>query len=161
MLRIAFASTDHIHVDLHFGGAEQLVIFDVAPGQADLIGVASFAKAEQVGAEGRVGLVGTVQDKVLAKLDFVEGCAAVYAASIGVSSVKRLMSLGIQPIIVDKDHEILDLLNEVSLALVYGGLAWVEKAKAKAEAETGGDKPAPAIVFDDSRHLVTSIDDLE
>jgi nitrogen fixation protein NifX len=29
---------------------------------------------------------------------------------------------GIQPIVVDEGHDIVDLLNEVSLALVYGGL---------------------------------------
>ena len=45
MLRIAFASTDPVHVDLHFGGAEQLVIFDVAPGMADKVGIAAFDKA--------------------------------------------------------------------------------------------------------------------
>lgn len=153
MLRIAFASTDQVHVDLHFGGAENLVIFDVAPGQADLVGVAAFAKAEQSGVEGRTGLAGTVQDKVLAKLDFVQGCAAVYAASIGTSSIKRLMALGIQPIIVDAGHEILDLLNEVSLALVHGGLAWVDRAKAKPPTV------ASAAALDATRMLMTSIDD--
>src|SRR5690348_14561247 len=132
MLRIAFASSDRKTVNLHFGGAESLMIYDVSPGQADLVGVAEFVKAEQIGETGRTGLTGTVHDKVLPKLDFVEGCAAVYAASIGSSSIRRLMKLGIQPIIVDNGHDILDLLNEVSLALIHGGLAWVDRAKAKA-----------------------------
>ena len=114
MLRIAFASTDRLHVDLHFGGAESLVVFDVAPGQADLVGLGQFVKAEQVGEQGRKGIAGTVQDKVLAKLDFLDGCSAVYAASIGASSIRRLMGAGIQPIIVDNGHEIEDLLNELT-----------------------------------------------
>ncbi len=156
MLRIAFASTDRAQVDLHFGGAESLVVFDVAPGQADLVGVGSFVKAEQVGEQGRKGLTGTVQDKVLAKLDFLEGCSAVYAASIGTSSIRRLMAAGIQPIIVDTGHDILDLLNEVSLALVHGGLSWVERARERAIA-THGHPPA----LEPSRRLITSIDDLE
>ncbi len=83
MLRIAFASTDRQHVDLHFGSADSLVLFDVRPGQADLVGVGQFVKAEPVGEQGRQGLAGSSQDKVLAKLDFVQDCAAVYAASIG------------------------------------------------------------------------------
>lgn len=157
MLRIAFASTDRSHVDLHFGGAESLVIFDVAPGRADLVGVAEFALAEQVGSDGRAGLEGTIQDKVLAKLDFVHDCAAVYAASIGTSSIRRLMALGIQPIIVDAGHDILDLLNEVSLALVHGGLSWVDRAKAKAEAAPA----VPSAAMEASRQLITSIDELE
>lgn len=158
MLRIAFASTDRSHVDLHFGGAESLVIFDVAPGQADLVGIAEFALAEQVGSDGRAGLEGTVQDKVLAKLDFVHDCAAVYAASIGTSSIRRLMALGIQPIIVDAGHDILDLLNEVSLALVHGGLSWVDRAKAKAES---APTAVPSAAMEASRRLITSIDELE
>jgi nitrogen fixation protein NifX len=157
MLRIAFASTDRAHVDLHFGGAERLVIFDVAPGRADLVGVAEFVKAETLGTDVRAGLAGTVEDKVLAKLDFVQGCAAVYAASIGTSSIRRLMALGIQPIIVDSGHEILDLLNEVSLALVYGGLPWVDRAKANA---TPDDAP-PQRIEADSHRLLASADDLD
>ncbi len=152
MLRVAFASSDQQKVDLHFGGADSLVIFDIAPGRADLIGSQDFFKAEQVGEAGRTGLTGTVQDKVIPKLEFVEGCAAVYAASIGSNSVRRLMAAGIQPIVVDEGHDIVDLLNEVSLALVYGGLPWVDKAKKKS---------AIAPASGDSRRLIASIDELE
>lgn len=154
MLRIAFASTDRSHVDMHFGGAERLVLFDVSPGQADLVGVADFVKAEPVGEAGRKGLTGTVEDKVLAKLDFVKDCAAVYAASIGTSSIRRLMAAGIQPVVVDSGHDIVDLLNEVSLALAHGGLSWVDRAKAKA---------APRAVADGggvSHRLIRSEDEL-
>lgn len=157
MLRIAFASTNQQNVDLHFGGAERLVLFDVAPGRADLVAIAEFVKSEQIGNTGRAGLQGTVHDKVIAKLDFVKDCAAVYAASIGTSSIKRLMTIGVQPIIVGNGHEILDLLNEVSLALVHGGLSWVEKAQKR-------PPPPPVPIGEDgrpevSRMLMISVDD--
>lgn len=156
MLKIAFASSDQKKVNLHFGGAEQLVIYDVSPGRADLVGIQRFFKAEQVGEAGRGGLSGSAEDKVIPKLDFVDGCAAVYAASIGGNSVRRLMLKGIQPIVVDDGHELLDLLNEVSLALVYGGLPWVEKAKKKAASAT------PSVVAaSESRKLVASMEELE
>jgi len=163
MIRVAFASSDKATVNLHFGGAESLVIYDIKPGQADLVDVRTFLKAEQIGESGRVGLTGTAQDKVLPKLDFVEGCAAVYAASIGTSSIRRLMAQGVQPIIVDNGHEILDLLNEVSLALVYGGLSWVERAKAKAqaEAEQTAQSSAPCDASIASHRLIASVDELE
>ena len=147
MLRVAFASSDRNRVDLHFGGGEQLVVFDVSPGRADLVGIGEFIKAELKGenkdrarAPGPAGAappvsvtIGPDEDKVAAKLDFLVGCAAVYAAQIGASSIKRLMAIGAQPIIVDVGHEILDLLNEVSLAIAQGGLSWVDRAMAKAE----------------------------
>jgi len=157
MLKIAFASTDRVHVDMHFGGAESLVLFDVAPGRADLIGFSEFAKAEQAGSDGRAGLTGTVKDKVIPKLDFVKECAAVYAASIGANSIRRLMALGVQPIIVEPSHEILDLLNEVSLALVYGGLAWVDRAKAKAEQSPEQTASLPTT----SHRLISDASELE
>jgi nitrogen fixation protein NifX len=156
MLKIAFASTDQQKVDMHFGGAERLVIYDVSPGRADLVGIMEFLKAEQVGESGRAGISGTVEDKVIPKLEFVEGCAAVYAASIGANSVRRLMKAGIQPIVVDEGHDIVDLLNEVSLALVYGGLPWVEKAKKKF-----ASAPAPVQDGAESRKLIASVDELE
>ena len=158
MLKIAFASTDRVHVDMHFGGAESLVLFDVAPGRADLIGFTEFAKAEQAGSESRAGLTGTVKDKVIPKLDFVKECAAVYAASIGANSIRRLMALGVQPIIVEPGHEILDLLNEVSLALVYGGLAWVDRAKAKAQPSP---ELAASIPVTTSHRLISDASELE
>ena len=34
---------------MHFGGAESLMIYDVSPGHADLVGVGEFVQAEQVG----------------------------------------------------------------------------------------------------------------
>jgi nitrogen fixation protein NifX len=160
MLRIAFASTDQQKVDLHFGGADSLVIFDVSPGRADLVAYQGFVKAEQVGESGRAGVTGTVADKVIPKLDFVDGCAAVYAASIGSNSVRRLMMKGIQPVVVDEGHEIVDLLNEVSLALVYGGLPWVDKAKAKALKPATAQTAAPSPPRE-SRRLVASIEELE
>ena len=160
MLKIAFASTDQQKVDMHFGGAENLVIYDVSPGRADLVATMGFFKAEQVGEAGRAGVTGTVADKVIPKLEFVEGCAAVYAASIGSNSVRRLMKAGIQPVVVDEGHDIVDLLNEVSLALVYGGLPWVDKAKKKAET-AAAPAPSAAPESSESRKLIASVDELE
>jgi nitrogen fixation protein NifX len=172
MLRVAFASSDRSRVDLHFGGGEQLVVFDVSPGRADLVGIGEFIKAElkgenkdrarqPAGAALPVSVtIGPEEDKVAAKLDFLAGCAAVYAAQIGASSIKRLMAIGAQPIIVDVGHEILDLLNEVSLAMAQGGLSWVDRAMARAErasanAQTVSGLPAM------SQRLWVSADEIE
>jgi nitrogen fixation protein NifX len=160
MIKVAFASNDFSRVNLHFGAAESFVIYDVSVGEADMIGIGRFRKVEMKGENRDKGLPRIIaeatadsmpeqpetaspdvpieevelapDDKVIAKLDFLDGCAAVYAASIGASSIKRLMARRIQPIIVDNGHDIEDLLNEVSLALVYGGLSWVDQAKAAA-----------------------------
>lgn len=183
MLRVAFASTDQQRVNTHFGAAERFVIYQVRPGEAELAAIGDFAAAVMKGENRDKRLPpGTVytpgpemaakpgeldkppEDKVVAKLEFLGGCAAVYAASIGTSSIKRLMSVGIQPIIVDNGHDIEDLLNEVSLALACGGLlSWVDKAAAKAAA-AGQGTPAARMGADSGAgqhyRLITSADDL-
>ena len=174
MLRIAFASSDRTRVDLHFGGGERLVVFDVSPGRADLVGTGEFIKAELKGENKDRGLsraelspdppvavtIGPDEDKVAAKLEFLQGCAAVYAAQIGASSIKRLLGIGVQPIIVDVGHDIHDLLNEVSLAMFHGGLSWVERAMAKAR-ETGTREIVAETTSINSQRLFTSIEELD
>ncbi|PWC42390.1 NifB/NifX family molybdenum-iron cluster-binding protein [Azospirillum sp. TSO22-1] len=165
MIRVAFASDDQAHVNLHFGGGERFVVYDVRPGEADLVTVAEFVRAQQKGvnAERAPGEPppsapdpdAPVEDKVAVKLAFLEGCSAVYAASIGASAIKRLMAAGIQPIIVDKGHDILDLLNEVSLAQVHGGLPWVTRALRAAGAPAAPARGATV------HRLITSIDDMD
>ncbi|WP_333875433.1 NifB/NifX family molybdenum-iron cluster-binding protein [Methylobacter sp.] len=150
MIKVAFASSDQTHVNLHFGAGERFVIYEVAPGQAELVAIGEFVPAVMTG-DNRFQNVPVGQnaflieeipvhpdavpmsheDKVASKLEFLKDCAAVYAASIGASSIKRIMAAGIQPIIVNTGSAILDHLNEISMALGEGGLAWVEKAKAK------------------------------
>ena len=192
MIRVAFASTDNEHVDMHFGAAERLVVFDIARNRADLVGVGEFTKVEMKGEnrlidlpeeqrtrditdllrrvpfmrtlywrvfrnrasvftklarlgkepyapsleEARLPLDRPPEDKVVAKLEFLKGCAAVYAASIGASSVKRLMAANIQPIIVEPGHAIEDLLNRVNAAMHHGGVAWIEQAIGRAVANS-------------------------
>ncbi|QFY41517.1 vanadium nitrogenase [Candidatus Methylospira mobilis] len=157
MIKIAFASKDQAHVNLHFGAAESFIIYEVAPGRAELVAVGEFIPVEMKGDLKNMGLeeepeasqeppqdnwiaahgeelVKPKEDKVAVKLEFLAGCAGVYAASIGSSSIRRLMNAGIQPIIVENGRAIEDLLNDISLALGKGGTAWIDRALAKARA---------------------------
>ncbi|WP_349569848.1 NifB/NifX family molybdenum-iron cluster-binding protein [Azotobacter salinestris] len=180
MIKVAFASNDRVNVNLHFGAADTLVVYDVSPGYAELLGVGEFVKVNMKG-ENRFKALSDEQtnvidlqlsaeelerlaakppeDKVIAKLDFLDGCSAIYAASIGTSSIKRLIAAGIQPIIVGTGQTIEDLLNEVSLALHCGGLSWVERPRARAEHAA----LAPAAPHESAGglRLITSIEELE
>jgi nitrogen fixation protein NifX len=157
MIRVAFASSDQTQVNLHFGAAEQFVIYDVLPGKAELIGIGEFVRSEmkgvnrdkalpdgyvpipveQWGPPSTIGPDGEIipADKVGEKLEFLKECAAIYATSIGQSSIKRLMEASIQPIIVANNHDIVALLTEISDALSQRGkLSWVDRALAKSKA---------------------------
>ena len=86
-LKVAFATTDMKHVNQHFGSAQSFALYAVDLENANLLEVAQFGKLEQDGNE----------DKLVAKIDLLKGCAAVYCQAIGSSAVKQLMANGIQP----------------------------------------------------------------
>lgn len=130
MLKVAFASTDRTRVNQHFGAAEGFAVYEVTPGKATLVGVAEFAEESMDGNE----------DKLAAKVDFLDGCAAVYVMAIGASAIKKLMAKGIQPIRVDEIDGIDELLTEISKAMNDGGVAWIDRAMATQEKTKSEDR---------------------
>lgn len=128
MIKVAFASTDRSRVNQHFGSAEGFAVYEVTSDKATLVGIAEFAEEAMDGNE----------DKLAAKVDFLEGCAAVYVMAIGASAIKKLMAKGIQPIRINEVDAIDTLLGEISRAISDGGVVWVDRAiaaQAKAKAE--------------------------
>lgn len=130
MLKVAFASTDRVRVNQHFGAAEGFVVYEVTPEKATLVGVAEFAEEAMDGNENKLG----------AKIDFLEGCAAVYVMAIGASAIKKLMAKGVQPIRVDEVDGIDDLLLETAKAMTEGGVAWIDRALAAQEKTKSDDR---------------------
>ena len=130
MLKVAFASTDRSRVNQHFGAAEGFAVYEVTPDKATLVGVAEFAEEAMDGNEDKLG----------AKVEFLEGCAAVYVMAIGASAIKKLMAKGIQPIRVDEIDGIDELLTEISRAMKEGGVAWIDRAIAAQTKVAEGDR---------------------
>ena len=128
MIKVAFASTDRTRVNQHFGSAEAFAVYEVTPDKATLVGVAEFAEESMDGNEG----------KLAAKVDFLDGCAAVYVLAIGASAIKQLTARGIQPIRINEVDTLDDLLRDISTAIGEGGVAWIERAiAAQARADSG------------------------
>ena len=129
MIKVAFATTDRLRVNQHFGAAEAFAIYEVTPDKATLVGIGEFAEEAMDGNE----------DKLIAKVDFLEGCAAVYVMAVGASAIKKLMAKGIQPIRTAEVDAVDELLAEISLAMTEGGVAWVDRAMA-AQAKKSADR---------------------
>ena len=120
MIKVAFATTDRLRVNQHFGAAEAFAIYEVTPDKATLVGIGEFAEEAMDGNE----------DKLIAKVDFLEGCAAVYVMAVGASAIKKLMAKGIQPIRTAEVDAVEELLGEISKSMTEGGVAWVDRAMA-------------------------------
>jgi nitrogen fixation protein NifX len=120
-LKVAFATDDLQQVNQHFGSAKSFAIYTVDRNGCDLIEVAEFGKLEQDGNE----------DKLAAKIELLNGCAAVYCEAMGASAIRQVMAAGIQPVKVCRGSPITQLLEDLQNELRTGPPAWVAKAVAR------------------------------
>jgi nitrogen fixation protein NifX len=118
LLKVAFASADREHVDQHFGSSRAFVIYGVNPQHAQLLSVAEFGDQEQDGNE----------DKLVSKLDLLDGCIAVYCRACGASAVRQLLAIGVQPVKVAESARIAELIETLQAELREGPSAWLAKA---------------------------------
>ena len=127
LLKVAFASTDRLHVDQHFGSSRAFVIYGVDQARAKVLSAAEFADQEQDGDE----------DKLVSKLNLLEGCIAVYCKACGASAVRQLLSVGIQPVKVSQITDIQTLIEILQLELREGPSAWLARAVQRIEGING------------------------
>ncbi len=120
-LKIAFASSNSKTVDQHFGSAKSFAIFDVTPERAEQIEINEFGDLAQDGNE----------DKLDIKMNMLEGCTAVYCQAAGPSAIKRLLTIGVQPIKVSEGSVIKELLADIQQEMKTGPTGWLAKAMEK------------------------------
>ncbi|OAI21823.1 nitrogen fixation protein NifX [Methylomonas lenta] len=117
-IKVAFATTDMLHVNQHFGSAKSFAVYAVNPEQAELMEAAQFGELAQDGNE----------DKLSVKLQLLDGCAAVYCQAVGASAIKQIIAQGIQPIKVHEGSTIKDLLSDLQAEMKAGPSSWLAKA---------------------------------
>jgi nitrogen fixation protein NifX len=127
LLKVAFASSDRERVDQHFGSSRAFAIYGVNPEQARLLSVAEFGEQEQDGNE----------DKLVSKLDLLDGCIAVYCRACGASAVRQLLAAGVQPVKVGESARIDELITALQAELREGPSAWLAKAIRRTQAQQG------------------------
>ena len=124
-MKVAFASTDKVHVDEHFGQAEQFYIWDIGPDEA------SFSGVVQVQAED--SMPGHSDDKIEARGAALADCALVYVGEIGGPAAARLVAKKIHPI-KSKDREpITEVVDKLQQVLQGNPPPWLRKAMMKGE----------------------------
>lgn len=117
-VKIAFASNDRRLVNQHFGAAEAFAIFAMSETDFHLVEVAEFIETAMDGHEG----------KLAAKIELLEGCAAVYCNAAGASAIQQLLSKGIQPMRVDEGSAIDGLLSSLQKSMQTEPPVWLSKS---------------------------------
>ncbi|MGZ4958651.1 MAG: nitrogen fixation protein NifX [Methylomonas sp.] len=117
-IKVAFATSDMLHVDQHFGSAKSFAVYAVDPEQSELLEAAQFGDLAQDGNE----------DKLSVKIQLLDGCAAVYCQAIGASAIKQIIAQGIQPIKVHEGSPIKNLVADLQNEMKVGPSGWLAKA---------------------------------
>lgn len=117
-LKVAFATSDMITVNQHFGSAKSFAVYAVNRDASQLLEAAQFGVLAQDGNE----------DKLSVKIDLLAGCAAVYCQAIGASAINQLIANGIQPVKVHEGSKITDLVTDLQNELIAGPSSWLAKA---------------------------------
>jgi len=97
--KIAFATDDVRQVNQPFGSAKTFAVYAVDPNRAELLSAAQFG-------------ISHAHDTLAAKIELLDGCAAVYCESIGASAIQQLIASGIQPVKVYRGAQIAELIND-------------------------------------------------
>lgn len=133
-MRVAFATTDLVTVDAHFGTAPRLLLFDVGPGGAQEVGEVRFDVADEDGDHGKLG----------PRLGAVEGCALVFAAAVGPSAAAQLASRGARAAPARPGERIDELLGRLTRLLAGAPPPWLRRAAGLGPADADDDAAAAA-----------------
>jgi nitrogen fixation protein NifX len=117
-IKVAFATSDMVTVDQHFGSAKSFAVYLVNPETTQMLEASQFGVLAQDGNE----------DKLSVKLQLLEGCSAVYCQAVGASAIKQIVAQGIQPIKVHEGCLIKDLLADLQNEMISGPSSWLAKA---------------------------------
>jgi len=123
-MKVAFASTDKVHIDEHFGQAEAFYLWEVGPEEAAFCGVV------QVKAESEAG---HSDDKIEARSSALSDCALVYVAEIGGPAAARLVAKKIHPIKSKEQEPIAAVIVKLQEVLKNNPPPWLKKAMLKGE----------------------------
>lgn len=121
-MKVAFASTDKIHIDEHFGRAENFLIWEIGPEEAVFSGVT------QVQSSGE-----DEENRIEARSAALADCALVYVAQIGGPAAARLVAKKIHPIKSKECESIAEVVVKLQEVLRNNPPPWLKKAMLKSD----------------------------
>jgi len=119
-MKVAFASTDKVHIDEHFGRAEEFYIWNIGPEEAEFSGVIQVTDEE-----------GDAADRIEARGAALDECALVYVGEIGGPAAARLVAKKIHPLKSKTKEPITEVVEKLQEVLKGTPPPWLRKAMLK------------------------------
>lgn len=119
-MKVAFASTDKIHVDEHFGKAKEFYLWEIGPETAEFTGVLQVDEGD-----------GDSDDRIEARSAALADCALVYVGQIGGPAAARLVAKRIHPLKSKDAEPIKEVVGKLQAVLQGNPPPWLRKAMMK------------------------------
>jgi nitrogen fixation protein NifX len=118
-MKIAFTTSDRIHINAHFGSAKKIDLYEVSPEGYQFLKTLKF--------DGDLKEDGN-EDKLLPKIEALSDCTIVYVSAIGGSAAARLIKKRITPVkSQSEEQEITDVLDKLVTTLKGNPPPWLRK----------------------------------
>jgi nitrogen fixation protein NifX len=127
-MKVAFATSDNVHVNAHFGWAKSIDVYNVSSEGYDFLETLSFA--DNLQEDGN-------EDKLVPKLAALKDCTIVYVSAIGGSAAARLINQKVTPIKAPSEQETIEELLQKLVKMIQGNPPpWLRKVLQKELQET-------------------------
>jgi nitrogen fixation protein NifX len=127
-MKIAFATTDGIKVDEHFGRAGLFAVYEMTGSGYSLVEMRRFADGRDTGVEETRGVGLIHDDRVQSKVEKLADCKIVYLTEIGGPSAARLIKKGVMPVKVTDMATIEESLRKLMETVRTSPPPWLKKA---------------------------------
>ena len=136
-MKVAFTTSDNVHVNAHFGWAKNIDLYDVSPEGFDFVNTLEFG--------GDLKEDGN-EDKLVPKLEALDGCTLLYVTAIGGSAAARLIRQNVTPIKARTETAKIDeILTQLVKTLKGNPPPWLRRVLQK----EAGIEPTPNFLDDD------------
>jgi nitrogen fixation protein NifX len=119
-MKIAFATSDDVHINAHFGWAKKVAVYEVSPDGYQFLETVKF--------DGDLKEDGN-EDKLVPKVEALADCTIVYVSAIGGSAAARLIRKRVTPVKAkSEEEEITEVLEKLVQTLKGSPPPWLRKA---------------------------------
>ena len=127
-MKVAFATTDNMNVNEHFGRAGSFAVYDMAENGYHFVEIRKFADGmDRTVVDSREN--GPLHESAVQnKVDRLADCKLIYLTEIGGPSAARLVQKGIMPMKVKEPMAIESALKQLAETIKTSPPPWLKKA---------------------------------
>jgi nitrogen fixation protein NifX len=129
-MKVAFATTDGISVNEHFGRAGMFAIYELDANGYTLLETRRFSEGRDRAIEETKGMGKIHDERVEDKVEKISDCRIIYLTEIGGPSAARLARKGIMPVKVKEPVSIEESMRKLSETIKNSPPPWLKKALA-------------------------------